>query len=170
MELLGVFNNIEQAAASIDEMVNAGIDENRITSLTSVPYPEGVLIKGHPRHWFHWVSLAGGLLGAALGFLLAAGTAWLYPLRTGEKPIIALFPTGIVTYEMAMLFALIGTIVGMLLEMRLPPRKKLLHDPAIADGLIGVSVWVSDAPSKQTAETVLRRHGAIRVLSDEVTP
>ncbi len=68
-------------------------------------------------------------------FCLAAGTAWVYPVQTGDKPIIALYPTGIVTYEMTMLFALVGTMVGMFLEMRLPALKKRLYDPAISRGL-----------------------------------
>src|SRR6185369_17034680 len=94
------------------------------------------------RSWFRWIALAGGLAGAASGFALAAGTAWVYPVQTGDKPIISSYPTAIITYELTMLFAMIGTIIGMFLEMRLPALTKRPYDPAISEGCIGISVSI----------------------------
>ena len=142
METLGIFMDIESAAKGVKKLLKAGFVEAQITSLSSVPYPDGVLVGTGRRSWFRWVTLAGGVAGAAAGFLLAAGTAWLYPVQTGDKPIIALYPTGIITFEVTMLCAIIGTIVGMFLEMNLPPRKSRLYDPGIADGEIGIVVAV----------------------------
>jgi len=140
MEAIGIFTDLKSAASAVDGLIRAGFLESQITSLTSVPYPAGALVRAEPRGWFRWVSLAGAVTGALAGFALAAGTAWLYPVRTGAKPIIALFPTGIVTFEVTMLFALIGTMVGMFLEMRLPALSPRLYDPGIGDGLIGISL------------------------------
>jgi hypothetical protein len=142
MEILGIFNDVESAGRGAGELVRAGFTEAQITSLSSVPYPDGVLVKSERRTWFRWVALAAGLVGACAGFSLAAGTAWLYPVQTGDKPIIALYPTGIVTFELTMLFAIVGTMAGMFLEMRLPPWGKRLYDPAIAEGCIGISVAI----------------------------
>ncbi len=140
METIGIFADVESAGRAVTGLVKAGFVEAQITSLTSVAYPDGVLVKVEQRSWFRWVALAGAAVGAVAGFCLAAGTAWLYPVRTGDKPIIALFPTGIVTFEITMLFAIIGTMVGMFLEMRLVSRRPRLYDPAIAEGCIGISV------------------------------
>lgn len=107
-----------------------------------VAYPDGVLVRTEQRTWFRWFTLACGIAGAGAGFLLAAGTAWLYPVKTGDKPIIAFYPTGIVTYELTMLFALAGTIIGMFLEMGLPSLRKRVYDPLIAEGYIGISVSI----------------------------
>ncbi len=166
METLGIFSDVDTAAKAVDSLIEAGFPEEKITSLTSVPYPDGVLVNLNQRTWFHWFSLAGGLTGAVAGFLLAAGTAWVYPVQTGDKPIIALFPTGIVTYELTMLFAIIGALVGMFLEMRLPPFRERLYDPAISEGYIGISVFVPSADRKDRAEFVMKGAGALRTTSE----
>jgi len=140
METLGIFRDVESAGRAVDALVGAGFPEAQITSLSSVPYPDGVLVKTDRHTWFRWLALLGGLTGAVAGFLLAAGTAWLYPVQTGDKPIVALYPTGIISYELAMLLAIIGTMAGMLLEMRLPAWKRGPYDPTIADGCIGICI------------------------------
>jgi hypothetical protein len=192
MELLGIFTDVESAARCGEKLVGEGFSESQIDSLSSVPYPDGVLVRTERSTRFRWVALCGGIAGVFAGFALAAGTAWLYPVQTGDKPIIALYPTAIVTFEVTMLFALIGTMVGMFLEMRLPPWRSRLYDPSIADGCIGISVVihaggeaVSCGRGEQTkeciglaaslpadkqkvlAEEIMRETGAIRVIMEE---
>ncbi|HEY6871936.1 MAG TPA: quinol:electron acceptor oxidoreductase subunit ActD [Geobacteraceae bacterium] len=191
METLGIFSDVESAARAVECLVRAGFAEAQITSLTSVPYPDGVLVKTGRRSWFRWLTLAGGIAGAGAGFLLAAGTAWLYPVQTGDKPIIAYFPAGIVTYELTMLFAIVSTVAGMFLEMRLPPWGKRPYDPAVAEGCIGISVsihaggetvtcgrdmqpdecigGIASLPvegQKSRAEEIMREAGALRVIAE----
>ncbi len=167
METLGIFQDIETATRAVDSLVKAGFAEAEITSLTSVAYPDGVLVKTDGRTWFRWVALIGGIVGAVAGFLLAAGTAWVYPVQTGDKPIITAYPTGIITYELTMLFAIIGTIAGMFLEMRLPPRGKRPYDPAISEGYIGISVAVSSQGESNRAEEIMKEAGALRTTAEE---
>src|SRR6185369_12343537 len=142
MEILGIFSDMESAARGVDGLVRAGFTEGQIDSLTSVPYPDGVLVRTERRTWFRWLALGGGLFGAMAGFGLAAGTAWLYPVQTGDKPIIALYPTAIICFEVAMLCAIIGTMAGMFLEMGLPALRKRPYDPAIAEGCIGICLTI----------------------------
>lgn len=168
MEILGVFKNIDDAGQAIAGLVDSGFPEQNITSVTSIPYPDGVLVRQERKSWFHWVTLAGGALGALLGFLLAAGTAWLYPLQTGDKPIISPFPTGIITYEFMMLFALAGTFFGMLAEMKLPALERRAYDPEIADGFIGVSLVLDNDRDRAQAETLMQDAGALRIRDNEV--
>lgn len=192
METLGIFRDIDSAATAVDRLVGAGFTEAQITSLTSVPYPDGVLVRTVQRSWFRWLALAGGLSGAAAGFVLAAGTAWLYPVQTGDKPIIALYPTAIICFEVAMLCAVIGTMAGMFLEMGLPALKARPYDPAIADGCIGICLTIkaggevmecgsgeepekciggiaslSAAEQKERAVEIMRTAGALRVVGGE---
>ena len=192
METLGIFKDVECAARAVEELVGGGFAEAQIDSLSSVPYPDGVLVKRNPRTWFRWAALAGGVTGAAAGFALAAGTAWLYPVQTGDKPIIALYPTGIVTFEVTMLCAIIGTMAGMFMEMGLPAFRKRLYDPAIADGCIGICVSIHPGgenvvcgqgvqPGKcigdiaslsgeeqvNRAEEIMTKAGALRVIREE---
>jgi len=194
VEMLGIFSGVESAARAAETLVNAGFTEAQIDSLTSVPYPDGVLVKRERRSWFRWIALAGGLAGAASGFALAAGTAWVYPVQTGDKPIIALYPTAIVTFEVTMVSAIIGAMVGMFLEMGLPSLRKRPYDPAIAEGNIGISVTIhaggevvacgaggqakecigisaslSAAEQRSLAEEIMREAGAMRVIVEEST-
>jgi hypothetical protein len=167
METLGIFSDVKNAAKAVESLVKAGFAEAEITSLTSVSYPDGVLVRTDQRTWFRWLAVVGGSVGAVAGFLLAAGTAWLYPVQTGDKPIIAFYPTGIIIYELTMLFAIVGVIVGMFLEMRLPPWGKRPYDPAIAEGYIGISVSVSPGDRRSRAESLLKEAGALRTTSEE---
>jgi len=167
METLGIFKDIETATRAVDSLTKAGYSEETIISLTSAPYPDGVIVKTDQRTWFRWMSVACGIFGACAGFLLAAGTAYMYPVQTGDKPIIAYFPTGIITYELTMLFTILGTIVGMFIEMKLPPRKERPYDPAIAEGYIGISVYVAPGERRSQAESIMKEAGALRLTSEE---
>ncbi len=134
------------------------------------------------------------MFSAATGFCLSAGTAWLYPVQTGDKPIIAFYPTGIVTFELTMLFAIAGTLAGMFLELRLPPWGRRPYDPAIAEGCIGICVsihpggetvacgrgkeadvcigGIASVPTgeqKSRAEEIMKETGALRIIA-EATP
>ncbi|ABB32042.1 hypothetical protein GeomeDRAFT_0653 [Geobacter metallireducens RCH3] len=192
MEVLGIFSDKESAGVAVEHLIKEGFVERQITSLTSVAYPDGVLVRTEQRTWFRWFTLACGIAGAGAGFLLAAGTAWLYPVKTGDKPIIAFYPTGIVTYELTMLFALAGTIIGMFLEMGLPSLRKRVYDPLIAEGYIGISVsihsggvavaceadvsprecigTVAALPSDEQvsrAEELMKAAGAVRIIAED---
>ncbi len=163
MEALGTFNDVETAIRAVDNLIQAGFSENNITSLTSAPYPDGVIVKTDQRTWFRWMSVGGGFFGACAGFLLAAGTAYLYPVQTGDKPIIAFFPAGIITYELMMLFAILGAIVGMFMEMKLPPWKERVYDPAIGEGSIGISVSVDSRELMVRAGKIMEAAGALTI-------
>ena len=167
MEVLGLFRNIEAAAEGVNNLLGENIPEDAVTSLSSVPLPKGTVIKRDHSSWFQWVAVAGGIIGAGAGFLLAAGTAMLYPLYTGDKPIISMFPVGIITFEFAMLFAIIGTIAGMLLQMRLPCFSKKAYDPEITSGMIGISVICDNEQERDKISGILDRSGAIRIRTDE---
>jgi len=193
METLGIFSDMPSAAAAVAGLVRAGFTEAQIDSLSSVPYPPGVLVKSGCRSWFRWMALAGGIFGSLAGFGLAAGTAWLYPVQTGDKPIIALYPTAIICFEVAMLCAIIGTMAGMFLEMGLPALKKRLYDPSIAEGCIGICLIIhpggepvrckegatadecvggiaslSATEQKERATEIMLAAGAVRVIGEEM--
>lgn len=191
MEILAIFPDVETASQGVGGLVQAGFVEAQITSLTSVPYPDGVLVKTGNSSWFRWLTLGGGIAGAIAGFGLAAGTAWLYPVQTGDKPIVALYPVAIISFEIAMLCAIIGTMVGMFLEMRLPAWIRRPYDPSISAGNIGISVTIygggevvecgeneeagecigmmaalSAAEQRERVEEILRNAGALRIMTE----
>ena len=74
METLGLFDTIDGAAGAVEKLLDSGVPEARITTLSGVPIPEGVLVNSGYRRSFHRWTLTGGVLGAILGFFLAAGS------------------------------------------------------------------------------------------------
>ncbi len=163
METLGTFKDVQTAARAVDSLIKAGFAEETITSVTSAAYPDGVIVKTSQRTWFRWMSVGGGIFGACAGFALAAGTAYLYPVQTGDKPIIAYFPTGIITYELTMLFAILGAIIGMFIEMKLPPWDDRVYDDEIGEGAIGISVTVDSRDQMTRAAKIMEAAGAERI-------
>lgn len=191
MEILAIFPDVETASQGVGGLIQAGFVETQITSLTSVPYPDGVLVKTGRSSWFRWLTLGGGIAGAMAGFGLAAGTAWLYPVQTGDKPIVDLYPVAIIAFEIAMLCAIIGTMAGMFLEMRLPAWIRRPYDPSITAGNIGISVTIHGggevveceekeeagecigimaalpaAEQRERVEEIMRNAGALRIMTE----
>jgi len=162
MEALGLYTTIEAAARAAESIRASGVvPEEQVTSLSSVPLPDGAVTRVKKKHWFHWFALGGGFVGAAVGFLLAAGTAWQYPLYTGDKPIVSAFPVGIITYEFAMMFAIMGLILGMFLEMGLPGFLNRVQAPEVMrDGKIGVSVVCRTREEMGAIKEILKTSGA----------
>lgn len=69
--------------------------------------------------------IIGGLAGALCGFGLQVYANLDYPLNIGARPLIALPAFTVVTFLLAVLFAAVGAVLGLLVQCRLPR----LHHP-----------------------------------------
>jgi hypothetical protein len=72
-----------------------------------------------------WLALAGGIIGAVLGYGLQLYTNHAYPIDIGGRPLYAWQSFMLITFELTVLLAVLFTIFGMLLLNRLPR----LHHP-----------------------------------------
>jgi mono/diheme cytochrome c family protein len=118
-------------------------------------------IAGIPLHVL--TSLA-GVVGIGVGLFFAAGTAVMYPLTTGGKPIVAPPIVGIISYETMMLFAIVTTFLAVAISIRYTNRAIRSRDASIDDGLIAVIVQVPVFGTVAGAvQEVLERAGAIEV-------
>jgi len=166
--VVGLFDGVETAAGAGNALRALPLPEDRITTISSVPLPDGAVCRDTRPIRFPRVTLFGWFVGAVAGLSLALGTYLLYPLITGGKAIISVPPTLIVTYEVAMLGALIGTLVAGFREMRLLRfRRKVVHDPRIQDGKILVCAAVEPGEQAQRAIDALRAAGGFDVRSEE---
>jgi hypothetical protein len=68
------------------------------------------------RRW----GLAGGVFGAAAGFLMQVYAATDYPLNVGGRPVVPVTAFMVVTFELAILFAVTAAIAAMFVLNRLP--------------------------------------------------
>jgi len=159
--VLGLFteDQVDEAGDAMEALASAGYTTNEYEVLTGTPYPEGTFGEAEPKHkLFRW-PLTGAACGFIVGLLLTAGSQLAFPLVTGGKPILSIPPMAIIMYEGTMLGAIIFTIIGIILESRLPRIFMGAYDKRISDGYIGVTVTTEeDRISK--AEEVLKQAGA----------
>jgi molybdopterin-containing oxidoreductase family membrane subunit len=167
--VLGRFDGVEAAAAGSAALRALPLSPDRITTLSSVPLPSGAVSEDRGTLRFPWGVLAGWLLGAAAGAALSVLTYLDYPLITGGKTIVSVPPTLIVTYELAMLGALLATVAGGFFSMRLLPfrRSRRVSDPAIHDGRIVLCAAVSPGEQAVRAAALLEGAGAADVRTEE---
>jgi len=86
-----------------------------------------------------------------------------YPLVTGGMPILAPWPTGIVTYELTMMGAVLTTAIALLVTSRLPNWRPNLYDTEIANGKILIGVLDPSDAARVEIENRLRGAGAVKV-------
>lgn len=140
--ILGLFQSTEAAVAGADRLVAAGVDDFEV--LSDTPYPEGAFGERPSRHALYIFPLVGAALGLSVALLVTAGTQLAYPVVTGGKPILALPPMVIISYEGTMLGAILSTIIGVIFESRLPRAKVGLYDTRITEGYIGLLATVPE--------------------------
>ena len=110
-----------------------------------------------------WLAVLGAFVGGTCGYMLASFTQRTYPLPTGGMPIVAMWPTGIVMYELTMLGAIVTTIVTFLIGVGLPNFKKRLYDPEVTNGKILVGVTDPDRECGAELKQQLLSAGAEQV-------
>lgn len=160
--VLGLYNDPNQAADAMDALKNAGFAQGTFDVLTGTPYPEGAFGEHVPQHRLFRFPAFGAIIGFTLALFLTAATQIAYPLVTGGKPILSLFAMLVILYEMSMLSAVISTVVGIVIESRLPNVNPGIYDNRITEGLIGV-VITTDDDKADTAIDALNGAGAMEI-------
>ena len=154
----------------VEKLRQAGVPEDAIEILSPLPLHEAGL--GRPaRLPLHRIAILAGLVGLVLGVMVAGGTAILYPIMTGGKPIVAPPVVGIIAFETMMLMAIVTTFVTMLIQVRSESRSAAERDPRIDDGLIEVILSVpSNSARLQLVQTLLEQAGALEIRHHHATP
>lgn len=134
--LLAGFDQASAVVMVIDRLKEAGISPEDLEVLSSHPHPNHRFLPERSKTHIGRFALIGAALGAVAGFLLPTLTALAYPLTTGGMPILSWWPIGIVTYETTMLGAVLATLAGLLVELKLPNLKSLSPDATVEDGLM----------------------------------
>ena len=147
---------------AIRRLLQDGIDPESMEVMTSQPiHGEAFIPEKRPTKLRTW-ALCGAAAGLLGGFSLATITALNYPLVKGGMPIISLWTVGLITYETTMLGAVLATLVGLLVELRLPNFKNLPYDPSVVDGGVVLAVSCADS-SRASVEQAVNAAGATKV-------
>jgi Protein of unknown function (DUF3341) len=139
------------------------LNQKAIVIMSSEPLEEEGFGWQEQRSPMAWLAPLGAILGAGVGYTLSAFTQRSYPLPTGGMPIVAMWPTGIIMYELMMLGAILTTIVAFVVATGLPNYRKRLYDPEVTNGkiLVGISEFETDCRAE--LEQLLYQDGAEKV-------
>ena len=152
--IYGLYSDPDAAQYAVDQLRKAGIADDAITVITSQPYEEYEFSHRYKQTWIFWIAAGGGLLGLCSGLALAYITEALWPIVTGNMPIIAWWPNIIILFELTMLGAILATVLSLLITAGLPTRRLKVYDAAVSRGKILVAV---EGPADAyTVESTLR--------------
>ena len=156
------FTEHTQARVAVRRLMQDGIAASAMEAMSSQPIHGEAIVPQQPATKLRTWALAGAGLGMIGGFSLATVTALNYPLVKGGMPIVSPWTVSLITYETTMLGAVLGTLVGLLVELRLPNFKDLPYDPSVVDGGVVLAVSCSEG-SRASVETAVGAAGATKV-------
>ena len=155
------FSEHTQARIAVRRLLEDGLDPASMEVMSSQPIHGEPIVPQTGTKLRDW-ALAGAALGLVGGFSLSTITALNYPLIKGGMPVVAPWTVGLITYETTMLGAVLATLVGLLVELRLPNFKSLPYDPSVVDGGVVLAVACPDG-SRAAVERAVSAAGATRV-------
>lgn len=148
--VIGSFENIEEVRAAATTLREAGFQNATVYS--PVHSPEIREEPGGPEAHLGWFALAGAMFGGMVGLSLTIGASTQWPIMTGGQPIVSLPPFFVVSFELTILFGVIGTFLGMLWGFRQSKINPKFYDSRFAVDRFGLCV---DSNSERVA---LARH------------
>lgn len=166
MYLIGEFRHKGGAALAIRKLKDDGIGPADLDLFSEEPVglPRGLLDR--PSH----MSLASVLGAIALGALATLFVRYAqndYKLVTGGMPIFSFWATGVITYEMTMLGAIVATFVWFLWESGLVrKRDKRAPVPEVPPGFMCLRVRC-EAERADRATEIMGAAGAVHVERKE---
>jgi hypothetical protein len=157
---LAAFDEPASVRNAVGQLAQLGLDGDRLEIISSEP----IHIRPDTRKThLGKFALAGAVIGATAGYMLAAVTALAYPIVKGGMPIVAPWTAGIITYETTMLGAILATLVGLLFELRLPNFKPLPYDKIVSDGRILLVVRCPEGGKRIEVERAVNHAGGEQV-------
>ncbi|PWB67140.1 MAG: hypothetical protein C3F14_02950 [Deltaproteobacteria bacterium] len=166
--VIGLFDAVEEAGAAARALRTLPLPEADITTISSVALPDGAVVSDPRPIRFPWAVALFWFVGAVSGAGLTLYSYLVYPLVTAGKPIASVPPTMIVTYELAMLAALLATLVAGFLSIGLARyRARKVFDPRIHEGKIAVCAAVEPGEQALRAAAALKEAGGAEVRTEE---
>ncbi len=165
----GVFAHLDCLVEGIDQLKQAGIEDFVVTSPLPRHEIEEQIYGGEPSP-VRWFTLTGAIFGGTSGFTLASITHlnWAMIIPAG-KPLVSIPAFVIITFEATVLFGCLFTLIGLLVNCRLPATdlQYEVKDPRFSDDKFGIIVNGLTEQTAGKAREILQRVGAIEVSGME---
>ena len=159
INLMGLFENDTATAAALDDIYDLGVEDDQITVISSIPYPEQALGRRHVWIRLPIIVLVGAAIGFASGFFLSSITPRLYPINVSGHPITGGPPAAIITYIFTMLFAVVAIFIGVLWEIDVPGFEKKFYDKRVTSGMLAVLLENLPESQEKAAVSAMETNG-----------
>lgn len=116
----GLFKTQKEILAAIEKIQGKGFKVKEVHS--PIPSKKINQALGRKKSKVGWFTLTGGIIGFLSGFSLAVFTATRWNLIVSGKPILSWIPFFVIAFECTILFAVIGNVLGLLTQVRLPEK------------------------------------------------
>jgi molybdopterin-containing oxidoreductase family membrane subunit len=138
-QVIGLFKDERLAAAAVEEVAGTPW---RIKDVHTPVRSERILkALGVKKSRVGYFTLAGGIIGFMLGLSLSLYTSLEWSLIVGGKHPVSLIPYFIVGFEFTVLFAVLGNILGFVMQTQLPEFQSIrTYDPGCSGEYFGILV------------------------------
>ena len=157
------FRETSEVAAAVAELRGQGIGSDHLEIFSSKPVELETGLLDRPSHMSLFAVVAALAAGTGMTAFMFY-TQQDYPLVTGGMPLTSGWATGVVTFEMTMAGAILGTVFMFLWESGLFRGRSHPAPELPEDGMI---LQVDCHSDVATAEESLRRCGARHVETSE---
>jgi hypothetical protein len=159
--VFAVYARLDAVVGGIHALREAGEKEFQVFS--PVPHHDILHAIGGKPSPVRVYTLAGGLLGLVIGWGITIGPLGNFGLHVGGKPLLSIPPFGVVAYIATILFGALATLLGMIINTRLPQVNLAAgYDGRVSSDHFGIRVRC--APERMEAMVrLLKRTGAVDV-------
>ncbi|MEW6512304.1 MAG: DUF3341 domain-containing protein [Bacteroidota bacterium] len=163
--LFAVYAHVDELVGAIGALRESGAKEFQVFS--PVPHHAIEEALGKRRSPVRVFTLAGGLIGMAVGWGITIGPLWNYGLHVGGKPLVSIPPFGVVAYICTILFGAVATLIGMVINTRLPQLTLAMgYDERVSSDHFGIQVRC-DASQSDRVSRLLKSRGAVEIRKIE---
>ncbi len=164
--VFAVYAHLDAVVAGIKALQQEGMKDFEVIS--PVPHHDITNLLHHKPSPVRAFTLAGGLLGLAIGWSITIGPLSNFSLHVGGKPLLSIPPFGVVAYICTILFGALATVVGMIVNTRLPQLNVVEElDPRLSSDHFGIRVYCDPRKVAHYAE-MLSTTGTIEI--EETVP
>jgi Alternative complex III, ActD subunit len=138
--IYALYSDGDAAQRAVNSLKAAGLTAESITVISGEPLEHHEFFETERSTWMWYIASFGGLVGLSFATWLTRMTQLAWPLKTGNMPIVAWWPNLIIMFELTMLFAILASVITLLVTAGLPGRGPAIYDPQVMDGKILVGV------------------------------
>jgi len=160
---MGVFQDEARAVSTVKAFEGTPWDLKEVHS----PFPNHEIMEGldPKKSKVGYFTLVGGVIGFFAGISLSVFTSSQWNLIVSGKPVISLIPFLIVGFELTILFAVFGNIIGLLFQARLPEFRSLEHyDPRCSSDHFGILASCKEGEQDSLMDFFREKRGEVRLF------